>query len=97
MLIKQEEAYGISACLVGSEMCIRARFVLQPLGEAVTVPLPGAHQVSNALMACAAVRALGVNLPQVLPRLAALKPVPGRMHIQVAGAGAAVERSLRHI
>lgn len=69
----------------------RAEFVLQPLGEAVTVPLPGAHQVSNALMACAAVRALGVNLPQVLPRLAALKPVPGRMHIQAAGAGAVVD------
>ena len=44
-------------------------------------------------MACAAVRALGVNLPQVLPRLAALKPVPGRMHIQAAGAGAVVDDS----
>ncbi len=69
----------------------RAEFVLQPLGEAVTVPLPGAHQVSNALMACAAVRALGVSLAPVLPRLAALKPVPGRMHIQPAGAGAVVD------
>jgi UDP-N-acetylmuramoyl-tripeptide--D-alanyl-D-alanine ligase len=69
----------------------RAEFVLQPLGDAVLVPLPGAHQVSNALMACAAVRALGASLPQVLPRLAALKPVPGRMHIQSAGTGTVVD------
>lgn len=69
----------------------RVEFVLQPLGETVTVPLPGAHQVSNALLACAAVRALGVNLGQVLPRLAQLKPVPGRMNLHAVGDGVLVD------
>ena len=69
----------------------RVEFVLQPLGETVTVPLPGAHQVSNALLACAAVRALGVNLGEVLPRLAQLKPVPGRMNLHAVGDGVLVD------
>ena len=69
----------------------RVEFVLQPLGEAVTVPLPGAHQVSNALLACAAVRALGVNLGQVLPRLSQLKPVPGRMNLHALAGGVLVD------
>ena len=69
----------------------RVTFVLQPLGEPVAVPLPGAHQVSNALMACAAVRALGVALADVLPALASLRPVPGRMAIQPVGEGVLVD------
>ncbi|MCG8438300.1 MAG: UDP-N-acetylmuramoyl-tripeptide--D-alanyl-D-alanine ligase [Pseudomonadales bacterium] len=69
----------------------RAEFVLQPLGETVTVPLPGAHQVNNALMACAAVRALGVELAEVLPRLATLKPVPGRMNLHPVAQGMLVD------
>jgi len=69
----------------------RAEFVLQPLGETVTVPLPGAHQVNNALMACAAVRALGVELAEVLPRLATLKPVPGRMNLHPVAQGVLVD------
>ena len=69
----------------------RVEFVLQPLCETVTVPLPGAHQVSNALLACAAVRALGVNLGEVLPRLAQLKPVPGRMNLHAVGDGVLVD------
>ena len=69
----------------------RAEFVLQPLGETVTVPLPGAHQVNTALMACAAVRALGVELAEVLPRLATLKPVPGRMNLHPVAQGVLVD------
>ncbi|MED5388139.1 MAG: UDP-N-acetylmuramoyl-tripeptide--D-alanyl-D-alanine ligase [Pseudomonadota bacterium] len=69
----------------------RVEFVLQPLGESVTVPLPGAHQVSNALLACAAVRALGINLTDVLPRLGRLKPVPGRMNIHTVSGGVLVD------
>lgn len=67
------------------------RFVLQPLGEIVTVPLPGRHQVLNALMACAAVQALGVDLAQALPRLNQLKPVPGRMNVRPMGGGVVVD------
>ena len=56
-------------------------FVLQPLGLTLRLPLVGAHQISNALMALAAVQALGVDLAERAPRLAQLKPVPGRMNV----------------
>ena len=42
-------------------------------------------------MACAAVRALGVELAEVLPRLATLKPVPGRMNLHPVAQGVLVD------
>ena len=68
-----------------------ATFVLQPLGQTVTVPLAGAHQVNNALMAIAAVQALGLDLREALPRLAGLKPVPGRMNLHTVKQGLLVD------
>ena len=56
-------------------------FVLQPLGLTLRLPLVGAHQISNVLMALAAVQALGVDLAERAPRLEQLKPVPGRMNV----------------
>ena len=53
-------------------------FVLQPLGLTLRLPLVGAHQISNALMALAAVQALGVDLAERAPRLEQLKPEIGR-------------------
>ena len=47
----------------------------------VEVPLPGMHQVSNALMALAAVHALGQSLEEAASRFAALAPVKGRMNL----------------
>ncbi|MGB1464867.1 MAG: UDP-N-acetylmuramoyl-tripeptide--D-alanyl-D-alanine ligase [Alcanivorax nanhaiticus] len=69
----------------------KATFVLQPSGHTVTVPLAGAHQVNNALMAIAAVRALGLSLDEALPRLASLKPVPGRMNLHSVEKGVLVD------
>lgn len=45
----------------------------------VTLPLPGRHQVMNALQAIAAVAALGADVSACLPRLSQLAPVAGRM------------------
>ncbi len=69
----------------------KVTFVLQPSGHTVTVPLAGAHQVNNALMAIAAVRALGVSLDDALPRLEHLKPVPGRMNLHSVDKGLLVD------
>lgn len=52
---------------------------LMPADLAVHLDLPGRHQVSNSLMALAAVRALGLPLEPAVSRLGALKPVAGRM------------------
>ncbi|MDX1803707.1 MAG: UDP-N-acetylmuramoyl-tripeptide--D-alanyl-D-alanine ligase [Alcanivorax sp.] len=67
------------------------RFVLQPAGLPVSVPLAGAHQVINALMAIAAVAALGMEPAQVVPRLATLAPVPGRMNVKPCAGGVLVD------
>lgn len=68
-----------------------ASFLLMPYRLPVTVPLVGAHQVSNVLMAMAAVSALGFDLNQVLPRLLKLKPVPGRMNVMACAGGTLVD------
>lgn len=52
---------------------------LMPEGLDVHLELAGRHQVSNSLMAIAAVWALGVPLTDAVARLAELKPVAGRM------------------
>lgn len=48
---------------------------------AAHIPLPGAHQIVNALMAIAAVVSAGVNIELALARLQALRPVKGRMNL----------------
>lgn len=55
------------------------RFRLIPEGLDVHLQLPGRHQVSNALLALAAVQALGEPLATAVERLTTLTPVPGRM------------------
>jgi len=89
---EQARAAGLNIVTVGREQgdlhadAVRlddkgCDFVLQPLGLTLRLPLVGAHQISNALMALAAVQALGVDLAERAPRLAQLKPVPGRMNV----------------
>ncbi|MCH2557268.1 MAG: UDP-N-acetylmuramoyl-tripeptide--D-alanyl-D-alanine ligase [Alcanivorax sp.] len=68
-----------------------ADFLLQPLGLSVRLPLVGAHQVGNALLALAAVQALGEDLGTVAPRLEQLKPVPGRMNVLAVEGGTLVD------
>ncbi len=71
------------------------RFVLVAgeLERAVRLPLPGRHQVSNALMALGAIQALGLPLEPALERLAGLKSVPGRIHRDACGAGILLDDS----
>ncbi|PKM22797.1 MAG: UDP-N-acetylmuramoyl-tripeptide--D-alanyl-D-alanine ligase [Gammaproteobacteria bacterium HGW-Gammaproteobacteria-14] len=70
-------------------------FVLSAGGDSwsVHIPLPGAHQVSNALMAIAAVNAMGVSMTEALSRLEYLQPVKGRMNLQVCGQGMLMDDS----
>jgi UDP-N-acetylmuramoyl-L-alanyl-D-glutamate--2,6-diaminopimelate ligase len=55
-------------------------------GRQVTVPLSGAFNVENALVAAAVATTLGVGPDQVVEGLATLAPVPGRMEVVHAAA-----------
>ncbi|MCH8544366.1 MAG: UDP-N-acetylmuramoyl-tripeptide--D-alanyl-D-alanine ligase [Alcanivorax sp.] len=59
----------------------------------VRVPLPGRHQVSNALLAIAAVAACGETLGPAIQRLAGLQPVPGRINRSACLGGALIDDS----
>jgi UDP-N-acetylmuramoyl-tripeptide--D-alanyl-D-alanine ligase len=60
------------------------RFTLvTPLGEMdLALPIPGRHNISNALAAAAATQSLGMTLPVIQQGLQAMKPVKGRLCIQ---------------
>ncbi|MDH3959788.1 MAG: UDP-N-acetylmuramoyl-tripeptide--D-alanyl-D-alanine ligase [Desulfuromonadales bacterium] len=49
----------------------------------VVLPLPGRHNVANALAAAAAAYVIGVGLEQIVSGLQAFKPCPGRMELFV--------------
>jgi UDP-N-acetylmuramoyl-tripeptide--D-alanyl-D-alanine ligase len=59
----------------------------------VHLPLPGVHQVNNALMAIAAVAEAGISIDEALPRLNQLQPVKGRMNITPCMGGTLVDDS----
>jgi len=65
------------------------RFVLRtPVGEAeVALPLPGRHNVANALAASAVALALDVPLPTIVAGLQAATGVPGRLRREVTAGG----------
>ena len=67
-------------------------FELQtPAGRAsVVLPLPGKHNVSNALAAAAAATALGLDADSIATGLAAVRNVGGRLRWQTAQLGARV-------
>lgn len=69
-----------------------SRFVLcTPEGEeAVHLPLPGRHNVANAVAAAACAMAAGAGLSAVVSGLATLKPVRGRMEERPGRAGSRV-------
>ncbi len=56
------------------------------LGRRVTLPLSGAFNVDNALVAAAVATTLGVGPDEVVAGLTGLPPVPGRMEVVAAGA-----------
>ncbi|WP_101674533.1 UDP-N-acetylmuramoyl-tripeptide--D-alanyl-D-alanine ligase [Alloalcanivorax mobilis] len=68
-----------------------AEFLLSPSGVRVRLPLAGAHQVGNAVLALGAVQALGLDPSSVADRLALLKPVPGRMNVIPCQGGTLVD------
>lgn len=64
---------------------------LMPEGLDVHLELAGRHQVSNSLMAIAAVKALGVRPAETVARLAELRPVAGRMEHSYCMGGTLVD------
>ena len=62
--------------------------LLTPRGEvAITLPLPGRHNVLNALAAASLALACGVDLATIAAGLAAVQPVPGRQVAHELGNG----------
>jgi UDP-N-acetylmuramoyl-tripeptide--D-alanyl-D-alanine ligase len=87
--------FGIDA----ADADVSAAFTLNPASSQMTVttpqgtfeltlPLPGAHNVRNALAATAAALALGAGLDGIARGLAAVAPVKGRMQAKAALHGA---------
>jgi UDP-N-acetylmuramoyl-tripeptide--D-alanyl-D-alanine ligase len=69
------------------------RFVLEPGSIPVAVPLAGRHQVSNALLALGAVRALGLDLATAARALGDVEAVAGRMERSYCQGGTLVDDS----
>jgi UDP-N-acetylmuramoyl-tripeptide--D-alanyl-D-alanine ligase len=69
-----------------------SRFLLKtPAGELeVELPLPGRHNIANALAATAAALAAGAKLEQIREGLAGLVAAPGRLHKLTTATGATV-------
>lgn len=59
----------------------------------VVVPLPGKHQVINALMALAAVDAVGISLAQAIERLATLSTIKSRLNVTNCLGGTLIDDS----
>jgi UDP-N-acetylmuramoyl-tripeptide--D-alanyl-D-alanine ligase len=85
---------GASYFFNAEDSDVRARqldggvMVTTPLGEfPLQLPLPGEHNLSNALAATAVCLALGVPLADIKHGLEAVKPVPGRLSMMTAAGG----------
>lgn len=55
--------------------------------QLVQIPLPGNHNVYNALAAAALTSAVGASVADIAAGIATLKPVPGRMHVRQSAGG----------
>jgi UDP-N-acetylmuramoyl-tripeptide--D-alanyl-D-alanine ligase len=65
--------------------------LVTPNGKAdATLPLPGRHNVANALAASAAGVALGLSADEIVAGLATIKPVAGRLNWKTSREGARV-------
>src|SRR5690625_3852789 len=75
---------------VSAQNVVGSGFQLQtPVGEVpVQLPLPGRHNIMNALAAAAAALALSIPLAQIASGLAAVPSIPGRLNRRAARAGA---------
>jgi len=62
--------------------------VRTPAGEfALELPLPGRHNLQNALAATAAAVSVGIPLERIRSGLENARPVPGRLNVRLTGAG----------
>lgn len=50
--------------------------------QTIRVPIPGAHNVANAVAAAALCSEIGISLDSIAQGIEALAPVPGRMHVK---------------
>ncbi len=66
------------ACHNGS---VSFDLVIEGEARQVVLPLPGRHNVGNALAAAAAAYVIGVGIEEIITGLEAFKPCPGRMEL----------------
>ncbi|WP_341502924.1 UDP-N-acetylmuramoyl-tripeptide--D-alanyl-D-alanine ligase [Gallaecimonas sp. GXIMD4217] len=71
--------------LTRDDGCSQFKLVLKQQSVAVSLPLPGRHNVANALAAAAMAHALGVTPALIASGLATVKPVPGRLNVLPLG------------
>jgi UDP-N-acetylmuramoyl-tripeptide--D-alanyl-D-alanine ligase len=88
--------------LAGGEGAVRARSVtalpqgqrvemeVEGVGVTVVLPVRGAHNVQNALLAAAAARAFGSDRESIAAGLAAFRPPPMRLEVVVVRSGARI-------
>ena len=69
--------------IAGHNGSVSFDLVIEDEVKKVIMPLPGRHNVSNALAAAAAAYVIGVGLEQIVSGLQAFRPCPGRMELFV--------------
>jgi UDP-N-acetylmuramoyl-tripeptide--D-alanyl-D-alanine ligase len=91
-----EFGYSEGAAVTAREVVDRGvfgtsfRMVSGRMEAVVELPLPGRHNVLNALAAGAAALAVGMELPDIASGLASLRPEPGRMQVTTTDSGLVV-------
>ena len=98
------ETFGLSGAVDWQATALRSeaggvRFRLQHLGKDLgefAVPMPGAHNVRNALGALAAAAAAGVEPEAVRPALAAFRGIRRRLEVRGEAAGVTVYDDFAH-
>lgn len=80
---------AVSAANIAESIAGSSSFTLcSPLGEiAITLPMPGRHNIYNALAAAAACLAAGVELTAIQAGLASVQSEPGRLQPLLAAGG----------
>ena len=90
----QQLGFGIDAAQAdvrASDIDAQCFSLQTPLGSArVHLPLPGRHNILNALAAAAAATALGIDIAAIASGLQRVKPVAGRLALRTAASGATV-------
>lgn len=72
---------------IDSNGCAAFTLCIDNQRQLVQIPLPGNHNVYNALAAAALSSAVGASVADIAAGIATLKPVPGRMHVRQSAGG----------